>query len=430
MADGEGEGRRNGNALRSYQLLLVLGVGWLAGRLPDMMDGARAEQATLMTAMAGAQQQPLPAQMGVEESRFLAAQIAADVASRVSRETVAGLIAAGWGPRDQAPYQIIVQQPAPVRAVEVARETQPAAPIAPLDWRLEPGTAIAEAPVAAPRTAPAGSPGHALASSGYAALAEGDKRRAARQFSAALAAEPNAPQAEQWQADLRQLKRRWQVSAYTVAREGGVGDPLAASPVLGAGQSGAAVAYKIDPLSSRPISIVGRVTAAAGTSGAIDRETVEAALGVRVEPLRGVPLAVDVERRFALGIMSRNAWAARISGGGAVRTQAVGLPVTVEGWGEAGIVGFHARPDLYAGAQLRGGTPLFSLGRTDVDAGVGTWAAIQRGWGQTASRVDVGPSARVRIKPWPFYAQVDYRLRTLGNALPQSGPVVTIAGDF
>jgi len=34
------------------------------------------------------------------------------------------------------------------------------------------------------------------------------------------------------------------------------------------------------------------------------------------------------------------------------------------------------------------------------------------------------------VDPWPFYAQVDWRARVAGNALPGTGPVLTVAGEF
>jgi hypothetical protein len=172
------------------------------------------------------------------------------------------------------------------------------------------------------------------------------------------------------------------------------------------------------------------VAAAAGPDGGIDSETAEAALGVRVQPLPGVPVAVDVERRFALGSFSRSAFAARVSGGAATSTRAFGRRLTLDGYGEAGIVGFDKDPDLYAGGQARGGTPLFALGRVKMDAGAGAWGGVQRSFGVTASRLDLGPSARIDIAPWPFFAQIDYRARVAGNALPGSGPVLTVAGEF
>lgn len=200
--------------------------------------------------------------------------------------------------------------------------------------------------------------------------------------------------------------------------------------MLGGGQSGAAVSYTIDPLARRPVSVVARIAAAAAPNGSIDREATEAALGLRVQPFPGVPVAIDVERRIALGAIARNAWAARLSGGTSGVVKVANRPVNLEAYGEAGIVGFKADPDYYAGGQGRGATPLFSLGRVSMDAGAGVWGGVQHGFGLTASRLDLGPSARFIVKPWTFSAQVDYRFQVLGNALPGTGPVLTVFGEF
>lgn len=425
---------KSGQALRVYQIVLVLGVGWAAGRLPQLLADTGAEKVRLQAAMGAVGEAPVAASS--DDSVRLAAEVAARVAAGVAEETVARLIAAGWGPRGMDSARIQIQQlPGQPQETVVRVVTEQAPPLVGVNYTMPAGTAqaapekkpdvAASAPSAASRAA------HATASAGYAALKEGDVREGVRLLKAARAMEPDAPEAAVWEADVKQLTRRWSLAAYTLSRGGGSGDPLAASPVLGGGQSGAAVAYMLNPLGQARVSVVGRVTAAAGPEGGIDSETTEAALGLRLQPFRKVPVTVDVERRFALGLYSRNAWAARVSGGSQATVKALGRPVKLEGYGEGGVVeGFTKQPDIYGGAQARGATPLFTMGRVDIDAGAGAWGGVQRSYGATASRLDIGPSARFDISPWPFTAQVDYRWRAAGNALPGSGPVITVAGEF
>lgn len=436
--------------MKTYQILLVLAFGWFIGRLPSLTADAHAERASLMAADVISPSRMAPPQAAPLDAAF--AQMAADIAIRASHETVARLIDAGWGPMPARGAQPWGGVPPPAQTiVRIVAETPPSPPREPASlkgWELKPGdpgapegsrTAavppIAGAPVSAASGPSAGRPAtaktnaYALAEAGYRALRQGERAEAARLLAAAVAADPGAENAATWKADLRSLERHWALSFYTLAREGG-GDPLAASPVLGGGQSGAMLAYRLNPLARVPVSIFGRMAAASAMRGGVDRETAEAALGVRVEPLPSLPVAIDVERRFALGTMSRNAWSARVSGGGSREIRLADRPFSIDGWAEAGIVGLHARPDLYAGGQLRAGTAVGRLGRTSVNLGAGSWGAVQRGWGVTASRIDLGPSARLRISPWPAYAQVDYRARLAGNARPGSGPVVTIGADF
>ncbi len=425
----------NGRALRVYQVVFVLAIGWLVGRLPQIMADEEAERARLMAVIQPSA--PADAGQGGTDRRIdtaqLAAEVAAQVAAQVANETVSRLIAAGWGPR-MPPQQIIIQPPPggyrPAEAT-VRILTEPQRQLARIDYDLPAGLqASPKPPAQIPAPSGAALQAHATATRGYAALKAGDKREGARLLTEAISLAPDALEAAAWNADVKRLTKRWSIAAYTLARSGGLGDPLAASPVLGGGQSGAAVAYTLNPLARRPVSVVARIAAAAGQDGSIDRDATEAAVGLRVQPVPGVPVAIDVERRIALGAIARNAWAARISGGSAGVVKLANKPVSLEAYGEAGIVGFDADPDYYAGGQGRGATPLFSLGRVSMDAGAGVWGGAQRGFGVTASRLDVGPSARFIVKPWSFSAQVDYRFQAAGNALPGSGPVLTVFGEF
>lgn len=428
---------RHGRALRAYQVLLVLLVGWAAGRLPGWLDDGAAEARRLETALGVGAAVPAAAAEG--DTARLAAEVAARVAAQVADETIARLIAAGWAPgggvAQQLPPQRIILEtrggPPQENVVRVVSEAR-APSLLDVRYDLPAGTAAQGPPVAAPQPGQptASSEAHAAATAGYAAIRAGEYREGVRLLTAAQAMDPDAPEAKAWEADAKQLTKRWSVGAYALQRAG-TGEALAASPVLGAGQMGAAVAWRVNPLGKQRISLFGRYTVASSPEGGIDSETGEAALGVRYEPSRRVPVAIDVERRIALGLFSRNAWAARVSGGGQGEVPAFGRRLRLEGFGEAGVVeGFTDTPDVYAGGQARGAVPLFQLGRTRFDAGAGGWGAVQRSFGVTASRLDLGPSARIKVEPWPFYAQVDYRARVAGNALPGSGPVLTVAGEF
>lgn len=441
---------RSGAALRVYQVLGVLAAGWMLGRLPQLLADNRAEEARLqgaigaMSAPAGPGRAELPA--GSDPSA-IAAQVAATVAAQVADQTVARLIAAGWGPRADAPQTIVIRDGGAGRSaptvVHIVTDRPAGEALAGLDYRLPPGSA-ANGPATAPSRradpAPASAPpasstsvresaAHAVAGEGYAALAAGDRRRGVDLLATALRMEPDGPQSAAWAADVRRLTKKWAVSAYTLSRGAGNGDALAASPVLGASQSGAAVVYTFDPLARRPLSAFGRITGAADPGGSIDGRTAEAAVGLRVQPLAGIPVAVDVERRIALGYWGRNAWAARVSGGTSTNTRIARFPATIETYAEGGVVGIDTA-DLYGGLQGRIATPLIKARRISLDVGGGAWAAAQRSFGFTTSRVDLGPSMRLRMLPYPFFAQVDYRVRTAGNALPGSGLALTVAGEF
>lgn len=428
-----------GKALRVYQIILILGLGWVAGRLPDLFRSNDVEQARLYNALGGSAMATTGA-APLDEQRIadIAAQVAAQVAAGAANETITRLIAAGWGPAGPERTEVATRAPIIIRA-----PAQPAPVIHVINqqpaWTLTPGATLASAddrPVAQPAIAPpspgvaqsqSGTSAHALATEGYAALNGGNKRQGVALLSAAIAEDPAAPQARAWASDVRQLTRRWSAEGYSLTRGSGNSDPLAASPVLGGGQAGATIAWTPDPLARRPVAVFGRLVAAAGPGGALDPDTVEGAAGIRFRPISGI--AIDAERRFALGPLARSTWAARVSGGAVHSVSAGRRSIETEVYGEAGVVGFE-RPDWYAGGQGRAATSLFQSGRIGVDAGAGAWAGWQQSGDAEAGRLDAGPSMRLQLKPWPFSAQLDYRWRTLGNADPGSGPVLTIAGSF
>ena len=64
-----------------------------------------------------------------------------------------------------------------------------------------------------------------------------------------------------------------------------------------------------------------------------------------------------------------------------------------------------------------------ALGRFAL--GAGAWGGIQPG----LSRFDVGPRLSLRVNP-RVRAHLDYRYKVTGNALPGSGPALTLTGDF
>ena len=431
----------SGRALRSYQLILVLAFGWALGRMPHWLEAETAEATALAAALSPVG--PAAAKPADAEMVRASAEIAARVAAEVADATVARLLAAGWAPAGphHGSQRIVLEAPRTLPPQQTTLRVVAEAPAG--GWygfSLPPGQAAAASihdPAPGPSAAPAAPPptppkAHAAATAGYDAIRAGNLRQGVALLKAAAAMAPASPEVTQWQADVRQLTRRWSGGGYVLTREGaGGGDALAASPVLGAGQAGVALGYRLNPLGKQRVSVIGRISAAAAPQGGLDGETSEAAIGLRWEPSRKVPVALDVERRIALGHYARNAWAARLSGGVQGETRVRGARLKLEAYGEGGVVeGFTSLPDLYAGGQGRGAVPLITLGQTRIDAGAGVWGGWQRNYGVAASRLDIGPSGRVRVGPWPFYAQVDWRAKLAGNAVPGSGPVLTVAGEF
>ena len=421
-----------GRALRLYQVIGVLALGWAAGRLPSLLEGGPADGPGMAAAPPAAAQT-----LGVAD----AAALASAVASQVASETVARLVAAGWGP--DGPGRAPPPAPAPtVIALPAAPPLPDPAPPAAAFYILPPmgaapaPAALAPAPeagappplAAAAAPAPSEAEAVALATSAYAALRNGQRAEAARDLSAALALAPDAPQAKGWAADLKALTRHWRFGLYAFLRDQSGGDPLSAAPLLGGSQTGSIVGYTVNPLGRRRVTAFARLTTGSDASGAIDPETSEAALGVRLDPFARLPVHVAIERRFALGSWAVNAWAARIAGGTQGQARIGRLPLDWDAYGEGGIVDF-ADPQPYVGAQGRLLTPILHMGRLQLDGGAGAWGSAQDAF-VTSHQFDLGPTLRFRHDRWPVSAALDYRFRVIGNAQPGSGVAFTLAGEF
>ncbi len=260
-----------------------------------------------------------------------------------------------------------------------------------------------------------------LATAAYAALPH-DRRAAARGFTAALAAAPDATGAPRWHRALDALERRWSGEAYVLFRDGG-SPGFGVAPLLGGGQSGAALAWTLDPLARHPLSVVARATVAHRSAGfgidGFDGGSVQAAVGLRWQVAPGASLTA--ERMVAVGDGARDAWTLRAAGG---RAQKLG-PVLADAYAEAGIVGARRR-DLFASVQARAVTP-FLTGPVRIEPGVSLWSSIQRA-GTTVGRFDVGPTVTARAGP--VAASLDYRVRVAGHAAPDTGPALTLSARF
>jgi hypothetical protein len=185
---------------------------------------------------------------------------------------------------------------------------------------------------------------------------------------------------------------------------------LATGGMLGGSQAGARLFYNLN----RQIAAVLRF------SSDVSRRGGEAALGVRVQPLQSIPVWITAERRQAIGKYGdgRSAFAAFAEGGVYDRPLAGGF--TLSGYAQAGVVGLKRR-DMFADGGLTVTRPVYKR----FSAGFGVWAGAQPG----LYRVDVGPRVTMRVRD-NIRVHFDYRQRVAGNALPGSGPAVTLAGDF
>lgn len=388
-----------GRPLRMLLSLVFAGVAWLATRVPDVM----LQYDAVVAANATPEPRRRPAELARTVMPAPAIMAPAVVVGLPSGQTAAPVVLT------EAFASNAVAQPAPSAFSAPPVPAVAAVTAGPVAGNVAPSAAVVAA-----------IPGFDLAAAAYDRLAAGDRRGADKLFGAALAAAAghDVPQAVDWERAQRQLRRRWSGDAYVLLRDSGLAGP-AASPVLGGGQSGASLAYSLDPLARRPLAVFGRLYAAHDSGSGIDPATAQAAIGLRLQLRPGISIAA--ERLIPIGAATSGDWNLRVAAGGAQRFGRI----DVYGYGEAGARG---NGDLYAGGEAHARLPIGRIGPVQLAAGPGLWGSVQSA-GSVVGRVDVGAGVTARL-PAGLAVSGDWRWRVAGNAAPGSGPAVTIGMVF
>lgn len=213
---------------------------------------------------------------------------------------------------------------------------------------------------------------------------------------------------------------RLQLSSWALLRGRPGQQSLAANGMLGGSQAGARLTYALD----RRIGLSLRTSTPIGGS-----QGGEISGGVRLTPFPSMPVALTAERRQAIGRSGgRSAFALFVEGG--VYERPILMRFNLDGYAQAGVVGARNR-DLFAEGGFTLTRPLldrFTLNRHisgQLSAGFGMWGGVQPG----LYRVDAGPRLSLRVRN-NMRLHVDWRQRLVGDARPNSGPALTLAGDF
>ena len=204
---------------------------------------------------------------------------------------------------------------------------------------------------------------------------------------------------------------RLQLSTWAMLRGTPGQAGLSGTGTLGGSQAGARLLWRFNP----------HLAASLRTSAPVNSQRGgEAALGVRYQPFASIPVAITAERRKAFGQygVGRNAFALFAEGG--LYSQSLPWNSSLDAYLQAGIVGAKSR-DWFVDGQAAVTRPIYK----NFSAGFGAWGGAQPG----LSRLDVGPRASLRVGS-RMRVHLDYRHKLIGNVLPGSGAVVTIAGDF
>jgi hypothetical protein len=207
---------------------------------------------------------------------------------------------------------------------------------------------------------------------------------------------------------------RVQLTAWALLRSQQTGiagsTSLASVGTLGASQAGSRLTY----------NFTRQIAATLRTSTIVGRRGGEIAAGVRVQPIAGIPVWLTAERRQALGKYGggRNDFALFFEGG--LYQQPMPWRFNLDAYLQGGVVGVRSR-DLFIDGGLTLTRPVFR----QFSAGFGVWGGAQPG----LYRVDAGPRVTLKVRN-NLRVHFDWRQRLAGNALPGSGPAITLAGDF
>lgn len=215
---------------------------------------------------------------------------------------------------------------------------------------------------------------------------------------------------------------RWSGAAWLLWRPDSGTRSLAPAGRLGGSQAGVRIDYALDDGSPlRPVLY-------ARLSGALVQPVAaEAAAGIALRPA-GLPVSIAVERRAALSRGGRNDFALIMAGG--VYRRPLTRHLRIDGYGQAGIVGF-SQPDAFADGRFAVEGTVARSGRhdgSDVAVGAAVWGGAQPG----LARLDIGPQLTARFPVGAVHVRIsaDWRQRIAGDVRPASGPALTIALDL
>ncbi|WP_232495899.1 hypothetical protein [Novosphingobium kaempferiae] len=253
---------------------------------------------------------------------------------------------------------------------------------------------------------------------GFAEIEELPKFYAPEVVGTTPASPPGSPIAPQRQ-------RRWSMDAWAMLRRDDMGAPSPAGllpATYGASQAGGVLRYRLALGNAHRPTVYLRSTSSTG----MIRETA-AALGLSARPIIAIPVVAALEGR-----VTDQGGQRRIQGAAMAITELppFRLPLGLRGeaYAQAGYVaGRYATP--FVDGQFRADRRLVRLGSVDARLGAGVWGGAQKG----AARLDAGPSASVAMplgRGMNGRVAVDWRFRLAGDAVPGSGPAVTLSAGF
>lgn len=198
------------------------------------------------------------------------------------------------------------------------------------------------------------------------------------------------------------------------------GDYIISNGRYGGSQAGVILSYPIMAKPNPEIAVYGRLTTALAP---LAQE--EAAVGVRMHPVRSLPFSIHAEKRLdAVSGGDRGTAFYMVGGTG---PDHIVENILLETYAQAGYVLGENESYFFDGsATLQ--RPVAEFRRKKLYFGAGVWAGGER----KITRLDVGPRADIRVPLGATSARlsVDWRVRVAGDALPENGLAITVSTGF
>lgn len=225
----------------------------------------------------------------------------------------------------------------------------------------------------------------------------------------------------------RGAERRWSGDGWLLMRQGGNDHALAGGsapygPTYGANQIGAVLRYRLIPGEAHKLTAYTRAYGALNGTG--EREV---AAGLSLRPLPAVPVIAMAEMRASQFQSGKTHARPAVSLVTEIPPVRLGGRLEAETYVQAGYVGGAAATPFIDG-QIRVEQVVTRGGGAELRMGLGAWGGAQQG----ANRLDIGPTLRIGMRQGQVGARIaiDYRLRVQGNAMPTSGPALTLSAGF
>lgn len=244
--------------------------------------------------------------------------------------------------------------------------------------------------------------------------------------------------------EVEQLENRFEVSSYAIYR-----DESSSTRQLGAdltrSQTGLEVSYQPENIgfrNGRKFQIYGRLLSAMKQDSlAIDPDSHQGGIGLRLKPLANQNLVLSAERLVKVGEFARNDWMIRA---GYSYDHGTDYQPDKAGWWsyslylDAALID-PSSPDIFLTSQVTGGYSMTLAEGLVLQPRLTALGSWQKDSFRTASLFEAGPGVNIRYyfnetkyEAYRGYLDltVEYRLKLSGNSVGGSGPIVGLTFHF